>query len=252
MVLYLIEQNTCDLVKNTNISVYIKEEIIMKYEIKNQPFTVLTLQLEQGEQIKCQSGAMAWMSDGISMQTQTGGLGGIFKKAIVGESIALNTYTANQAGELTLAKRCPGDIIPFNISEKPIIAQKSSFLASAGNVDMEVFIQKKLSTGFFGGEGFLMEKYSGSGYIWVEIDGAVQERELAPGEKLIVDTGYVAAMEDTCSMDIQSVKGMTNVLLGGEGLFQTVVTGPGKVWLQTMPIQSLAMSLYPYMPTSSN
>lgn len=224
----------------------------MKYEIKNQPFTILTMQLDQGEKIKCQSGAMAWMSDGITMETQTGGLGGIFKKAVVGESIALNTYTAERAGELTLAKHCPGDIITFDISEKPIIAQKASFLASAGNVDMEIYIQKKLSTGFFGGEGFLMEKYSGSGYIWVEIDGAVDERELAAGERLIVDTGYVAAMEATCSMDIQSVKGVTNVLLGGEGLFNTVVTGPGKVWLQTMPIQALAMNLYPYMPVSSN
>lgn len=224
----------------------------MKYEIKNQPFTVLTLHLDKGESIQCQSGAMAWMTDGIRMETKTGGLGGIFKKAIVGESIALNHYIADSAGELTLAKHSPGDIIMFNTSETPIVAQKTSFLASTDGVNMDIFLQKKLSAGFFGGEGFIMQKYSGSGYVWLEIDGSVQERELAAGEKLVVDSGFVAAMEATCSMDIQTVKGLTNVVLGGEGLFNTVVTGPGKIWLQTMPINALAMNLAQYMPISSN
>ena len=224
----------------------------MRYEIKNQPFTVLTLHMEKGEAIKCQSGAMAWMSPGITMETKTGGLGGMFKKAIVGESLALNHYTAEEAGELTLAKHSPGDIMMFNIGETPIIAQKTSFLASTNGVNMDIFLQKKLATGIFGGEGFIMQKYSGSGYAWLEIDGAVQERQLAAGEKLVVDSGYVAAMEATCDMEIQSVKGLSNIMLGGEGLFNTVVTGPGKVWLQTMPINSLAMNLYAYMPHPSN
>ncbi|MBE6123871.1 MAG: TIGR00266 family protein [Solobacterium sp.] len=226
----------------------------MKYEIKNQPFTVLTLEMERGESVKCQSGAMAWMTPGIRMETKTGGLGGIFKKAIVGESIAQNHYYAEQSGELTLAKHSPGDILAFNVSETPIIAQKTSFLASTEDVTMDIYLQKKGSVGFFGGEGFLMQKYSGRGYVWLEIDGAVQERQLAAGESLIVDSGYVAAMEATCSMDIESVKGFANVMLGGEGLFNTVVTGPGRVWLQTMPINALAMSLYAYMPhpTSNN
>ena len=224
----------------------------MKYEIKNQPFTVLTLHMEQGESIKCQSGAMAWMSPSIQMETKTGGLGGMFKKALVGESLALNHYTAAQAGELTLAKHCPGDIKVFNISEMPIIAQKTSFLAATEGVNMDIYLQRRAAAGFFGGEGFLMQKYSGTGYAWLELDGAIQERTLGAGEQLIVDSGYVAAMEATCSMDIQTVKGFTNVLLGGEGLFNTVVTGPGKVWLQTMPINALAMSLYAYMPHPSS
>lgn len=224
----------------------------MKYEIKNQPFTVLTLHMEQGEAVKCQSGAMAWMSPGIQMDTKTGGLGGMFKKAIVGESLALNHYTAAQAGELTLAKHCPGDIMMFNIGQTPIIAQKTSFLAATEGVQMDIYLQQRAATGFFGGEGFLMQKYSGSGYAWLEIDGAVQERVLAEGEQLIVDSGYVAAMEATCKMDIQTVKGFTNIVLGGEGLFNTVVTGPGKVWLQTMPINALAMNLYAFMPHPSN
>ena len=224
----------------------------MKYEIKNQPFTVLTLKMEAGESIKCQSGAMAWMSPGITMETKTGGLGGMLKKAIVGESLALNHYTAEQAGELTLAKHCPGDIMLFNISETPIIAQKTSFLAATEGVNMDIYLQRKAATGFFGGEGFLMQKFSGSGYAWLEIDGAVQERELAAGEKLIIDSGFVAAMEASCTMEIQTIKGLTNVILGGEGLFNTVVTGPGKVWLQTMPINALAMNLYAYMPHPSS
>lgn len=224
----------------------------MKYEIKNQPFTVLTLHMDQGESIKCQSGAMAWMSPGITMETKTGGLGGMFKKAIVGESLALNRYTANKAGELTLSKHSPGDIMAFNIGETPIIAQKTSFLAATEGVEMEIYLQKKAAAGFFGGEGFLMQKYSGAGYAWLEIDGSVQERELAAGEQLVVDSGYVAAMEATCSMDIQTVSGLTNIVLGGEGLFNTIVTGPGKIWLQTMPVNALAMSLYAYMPHSSN
>lgn len=220
----------------------------MKFEIKNQPFTVLTLHMSQGEAIKCQSGAMAWMSEGIQMETKVGGLGGMFKKAVVGESLALNHYTAEKDGEITLAKHSPGDILMFNIGETPIIAQKTSFLAATEGVNMDIYLQKKLSAGFFGGEGFIMQKYSGSGYAWLEIDGSVQERILQPGEKLIVDNGYVAAMEATCTMEIQTVKGLSNVVLGGEGLFNTVITGPGKVWLQTMPINSLAMNLYVYMP----
>lgn len=224
----------------------------MRYEIKNQPFTVLTLHMEQGEAIKCQSGAMAWMSPGIRMETKTGGLGGMFKKAIVGESLALNHYYADNAGELTLAKHSPGDILCFNISQTPIIAQKTSFLAATEGVAMDIYLQRKAAAGFFGGEGFLMQRYSGSGYAWLEIDGAVQERVLGPGEQLVIDSGFVAAMEQTCTMDIQTVKGFTNVVLGGEGLFNTVVTGPGKVWLQTMPINALAMNLYAYMPHPSN
>lgn len=224
----------------------------MKYEIKNAPFTIMTLHLEQGEVVKCQSGAMAWKTPGITMQTKTGGIGGMFKKAIVGESLALNTYTATEAGELTLAKRSPGDIITFNVADAPIIAQKTSFLAMTEGVDMSVYLQKKLSTGFFGGEGFLMEQYSGNGYVWLEIHGAVEERTLAEGESLAVSSGFVAAMDATCTMEIESVKGLTNVVFGGEGLFLTKVKGPGRVWLQTMPITALAMNLYEYMPHPSS
>jgi uncharacterized protein (TIGR00266 family) len=208
--------------------------------------------MDKGEMIKCQSGAMAWMDPCIRMETKTGGLGGMFKKALSGESLALNHYTAEEAGELTLSKHSPGDIMIFNITDTPIIAQKSSFLACTSGVDMQIFFQKKAAAGFFGGEGFIMQQFNGSGFVWLEIDGAVQERTLGPGEKLITESGAIAAMEATCSIDTQMVKGLTNIVLGGEGLFNTVITGPGKVWLQTLPISTLAMSLAQYMPSSSN
>ncbi len=220
----------------------------MKYEITNRPYTVLTFRMEEGETIKCQSGAMAWMTPGIQMETKAGGAKGLFKKAIMGESLAFNHYTAFRAGELTLAKHSPGDILMFDISDMPIIAQKTSFLASTEGVNVDIHLQKKLSAGFFGGEGFIMQKLSGNGYVWLEIDGSVQERVLEEDEEMIVDSGYVAAMEASCGMEIQTIKGVKNVLLGGEGLFNTVVKGPGKVWLQTMPINALAMNLYAYMP----
>ena len=220
----------------------------MKYEINHQPFTILTVHMEEGETVKCQSGAMAWMSPDINMETKTDGIGGMLKKKVSGESLALNFYTAEKAGELALAKHSPGDILAFNLAETPVIAQKSAFLASTVGVEMDLFLQHKIATGFFGGEGFVMQKFSGQGYAWFEIDGAVQEKELAADEKLIVDSGYVAVMESTCTMDIQAVKGLSNIMLGGEGLFNTVITGPGKVWLQTMPASSLAMSLAQYMP----
>ncbi|MCR4902885.1 MAG: TIGR00266 family protein [Butyrivibrio sp.] len=224
----------------------------MQYQIMHQPFTVVTLQMNQGDSIKCQSGAMAWVSRGIKMETKVGGIGGLFKKALVGESIALNHYTAQEPGELTLAKHSPGDIVAYDVSNCPIIAQKSSFLASSENVNIDIYLHHKVGAGLFGGEGFIMQRLSGSGHVFLEIDGAVQEKTLAAGESIVIDSGYVAAMEETCKMEIETVKGFTNVFLGGEGLFNTVVTGPGKVWLQTMPINALAMSLYAYMPHPSS
>ncbi|MDD5823323.1 MAG: TIGR00266 family protein [Firmicutes bacterium] len=221
----------------------------MRYQIKHEPFTVLVCQVEAGESLKCQSGAMAWMTPGISMETKAGGLGGAFKKALIGESLFLNTYTASAAGEIAFAKRVPGQIKAFNIAEEPIIAQKGSFLVSTPNVQMDIYLQKKLGAGFFGGEGFIMQKLSGSGYVFLEFDGNVEIKELAAGEQLIIDSGYIAAMDASCSMDIQVVKGFANVIAGGEGLFNTIVTGPGRVWLQTMPISTLASAIIPYIPT---
>ncbi|MBQ0005333.1 MAG: TIGR00266 family protein [Clostridiales bacterium] len=223
----------------------------MKYQIKDEPFTILVCKMNAGESLKCQSGAMAWMTPGISMETKAGGLGGAFKKALIGESLFLSTYTANSDGEIAFAKRLPGEILAFNIGETPLIAQKGSFLASTPNVQMDIYLQKKIGAGLVGGEGFIMQKFSGTGYVFLEIDGATEIKELAPGEKLVIDSGYIAAMDATCSMDIQMIKGFANVIGGGEGLFNTVVTGPGRVWLQTMPVSTLANAIARYLPPSN-
>lgn len=162
-----------------------------------------------------------------------------------------NIYTANGDGMIAFASSFPGSIIPFEIAPgKDMIVQKSGFLASESGVELTIHFRKKLGSGFFGGEGFIMQKLSGQGMAFVEIDGAVVEYDLAPGQQMLLDTGYLAAMESTCQMDIQSVAGLKNKFLGGEGFFNTLVTGPGKIWVQTMPISSVAGCLQPFIVTS--
>ncbi len=224
----------------------------MQYQIVGAPFSAVVCSLSDGESIKCQSGAMSWMSSNIQMKTSTGGgLGKIFAKALTHESLFINTYTAQGgAGEIAFASTMPGNILPIDVSKTPIVAQKSSFLASETNVDMEIFFQKKIGAGFFGGEGFIMQKFKGSGMAFLELDGSIVEKDLAAGETLVVDTSYLAAMEATCTMDIQMVPGVGNAILGGEGLFNTKVTGPGHIWLQTMPAPNFAGSLAKYLPSN--
>lgn len=216
----------------------------MRYEIKGEPLPVLITYLDANESINCERGAMSWMTPNMEMTTSTGGIGKAFSKMFSGESIFQNTYTAkNGQGMIAFASSLPGSILTFDISQGDMIVQKGGYFASQPSVQLSIAFQKKLGAGFFGGEGFIMQKLSGQGLAWVEIDGCVMEYELKPGEQLLVDTGYLAAMSGTCTMDIQSVKGIGNALFGGEGLFNTVVTGPGKVYLQTMPKNQLAASL---------
>ncbi|MCR5655132.1 MAG: TIGR00266 family protein [Lachnospiraceae bacterium] len=233
----------------------------MNYEVVNKPLPALICKLEQGESVECQKGAMSWMTAGISMKTGLGeGKGGLMgalgkmaKSAVTGESVFRNTYTAeNGAGEIAFAASFPGDIICFDTSVTPIVAQKSAYLANTVGVQMDIFFQKKVGAGFFGGEGFIMQKFSGQGMVFLEINGSVCEYTLAAGEYMLVDTGYLAAMEATCSVDIETVSGIGNALLGGEGLFNTKVSGPGKIWLQTMPSNILASAIAPYIATGSN
>ena len=224
----------------------------MRYEIKGEPLPVLFVHLEAGEKINCQKGAMSWMTPNMKMETHTGGIGKMFTKAFSGESIFTNTYFAEGGpGLLAMASSFPGSIIPFDLSQGDIIIQKSGYLASTPGVEMSVAFQKKLGAGFFGGEGFIMQKLSGKGLGFAEIDGYVVEYELQPGQQMVIDTGYLAAMTATCTMDITSVKGIGNALFGGEGLFNTVVTGPGKIYLQTMPINHLAGAIAPFVATGS-
>ncbi|NLK71338.1 MAG: TIGR00266 family protein [Clostridiales bacterium] len=226
----------------------------MKYEIKGAPLPVVVCNLEAGESLKTERGAMSWMSGNMQMETNAGGgLGKMFSRAISGESIFQNVYTAQGGpGMIAFASSFPGNILAMEVTpQKPIIAQKSAFLASEMGVNMEIFFQKKLGAGFFGGEGFIMQKFTGNGIVFLEIDGSIVEYNLAPGETMIIDTGYLAVMDSTVSIDIQTVKGVGNVLFGGEGLFNTKLTGPGHVWLQTMPVPAVASSLSPYLIKSN-
>ena len=225
----------------------------MTYEIKGDNLPVVICHLNAGEEMTCESGSMSWMDDEIEMKTQAGGVGKMLGRMFTGENAFQNKYYANKAGEIAFASSFPGSIRAVEVTpNKPVIAQKGAFLASFGQIETSVFFQKKLGAGFFGGEGFLMQKYSGNGIVFLEIDGSAVEYDIAAGDRKIVDTGYLAAMDGTCSIEIVRIKGVKNMLLGGEGLFNTVVNGPGHIILQTMPVQNTASLLYNYMPHPSN
>ena len=223
----------------------------MQYQIQGQPYPVVVLTVEPEETVLCQKGAMAWMTPNMEMQTKGGGLGKMFSRAFTGESMFQNHYTAKGGqGMIAFASAVPGEIMPVQISpERSIVAQKSAFLASEVGVNFELFFQKKLAGGFFGGEGFIMQKFSGNGMLFLEVDGSMVAYDLAPGQSMMVDTGNLAAMEATCTIDVEMVKGVGNMLLG-EGLFNTKVTGPGRIWLQTLPLSGMAGALAKVMPSS--
>jgi len=225
----------------------------MKYEIKGEPTPVVICELNQGETVKTEKGSMVWMSPNMEMQTSAGGIGKAFGRMFSGESMFQNLYTAQGGpGMIAFASSFPGSIRAVEITpDKPVVVQKSAFLASEQGVDLSIFFQKKMGAGFFGGEGFIMQKLSGRGLAFLEIDGCGVEYDLRAGEKMIVDTGNLAVMDATCSIDIQSVKGLKNMVFGGEGLFNTVVTGPGRIVLQTMPISALAGAIASVLPSGS-
>jgi uncharacterized protein (TIGR00266 family) len=223
----------------------------MNYRIEGTPLPVVVVELNPNETMITEGGSMSWMNDAMKMETTSGGgLGKMFGRLVSGESLFLNRYTAvGKPGMIAFASSFPGSILKVDVSpNSPVIVQKSAFLAATENVELSVHFQKKIGAGFFGGEGFIMQKLSGQGTAFVEIDGHAMEYTLGAGEKMIVDTGYLALMESTCSMDIVMVPGVKNVLLGGEGLFNTVITGPGKIILQTQPISKVANIIQHFLP----
>ena len=225
----------------------------MEYKIEGGTLPVVICQLRDGEAMITERGSMSWMSPNMRMETTTGGgIGRALGRMFAGEAMFQNRYTAQGGpGMIAFASSFPGSIRAFTIAPgREIIVQKSGFLAAEESVTLSVTFQKKLASGFFGGEGFIMQKLSGSGVTFTEFDGHVMEYDLAPGQSMLVDTGYLAAMDATCSMDIQAVPGVKNMLFGGEGVFNTVVTGPGKIYLQTMPISAVAGTLRPFFPAS--
>ena len=224
----------------------------MNYEIKGGNFPIVVCNPKKGEKMITEKGSMVWMSPAIQMETTGGGVGKMFSKAFSGESIFQNIYTAQADAMITFGSSFPGRVVPVEIAPgKELIAQKSAFLASEIGVELSIHFNKKIGAGFFGGEGFIMQRLSGHGTAFIEIDGDLVQYELKPGQKIIVDTGNVAAFDSTVSIDIQKVPGVKNILFGGEGLFHTVLTGPGKIWLQTMPIVNVANSIRPYIPTGN-
>ena len=219
----------------------------METKISGEELPYVVCKLQKGESIVTENGGMSWMDDAIKMTTTTNG--GIMKglgRALAGESIFMNVYTAEKDDvEIAFASSFPGQILEFNLNEgETIIGQKRSFLCAEQTVDISMHFRKKIGAGFFGGEGFIMQKFQGPGKVFLEIDGAVYKRELASGEKIKVDNGYVAAMTSNVDLNIETVKGVKNIVFGGEGLFVTTVTGPGTVWLQSMPIAKLSSLLY--------
>lgn len=223
---------------------------MIRYEIEGGNLPVVICYPEAGQTLCTESGAMSWMSPNMRMETNTGGgMRKVLGRMFSGESIFMNEYTAEGgSGMIAFASSFPGSIIPYQVSPgNGIVVQKKGFLAMEKGLDLSLFFQKKLGKGFFGGEGFIMQRISGYGMVFLEIDGHCKEYNLGIGESIVVDTGYLAAMSETCMMDIETVKGAKNIFFGGEGLFHTRITGPGKVYIQSMPVINTAQALAPYL-----
>ena len=226
----------------------------MDYKIIGEPFPAVICSVEKDETLITEKGAMSWMSPNMKMETQaTGGMGKALGRMFSGDSIFQNKYTAQGGpGEIAFASSFPGELMAVDITPgNDIVVQKSAFLASEESVELSVFFRKKIGAGLFGGEGFIMQKLSGQGTVFLEIDGSTHEYILGEGQSLVANTGYIVMMDATCEMDIQKVPGVKNMAFGGEGIFNTVISGPGKVILQTMPINAVAGAIDPYIVKTS-
>jgi len=223
----------------------------LQYNISGTTLQVVTIQLEPGHKVYSESGGMSWMSGNVEMETHTGGgLGRMFKRALSGESLFITDfYVQNDSGVVAFASEFPGKIVPLELAEgQSMIVQKDAFMCAEKSVDIDMHFRKKLGTGFLGGEGFILQKITGPGLAFVELDGEIVEYDLQPGQLLKVDTGHVAMFEPAVDFDITMLKGFRNILFGGEGLFLATLRGPGKVYLQTMPMMKLARKILQYLP----
>jgi len=223
----------------------------LQYRIEGTTLPVVTVTLSPGDRIFSSSGGMSWMTQAVEMDTNTGGgLSKMFKRALSGESIFIVDYYVDKGqGEVAFAAEFPGKVVDLHLAEgQQMIVQKDAFMCAEKSVDLDMHFRKKLGAGLFGGEGFVLQKLTGAGTAFVNFDGEIVEKDLAAGEVLRVDTGHVAMFEPSVDFDIQMMKGFKNILLGGEGLFLATLRGPGKVWLQTMPMSKLAQKVAQYMP----
>jgi len=218
---------------------------IIDYKIFGDDLQLVEIALDPGEGVRAEVGTMAYMENGIEMQTNTGGgLFQGFKRVVTGESFFITTFL-NNARSLThiaFAAPYPGKIVPLDLTQLggTFICQKDSFLCAAQGIEVEIAFTRKIGAGLFGGEGFILQKLSGNGLAFVHAGGTIIEKDLAPGESIRVDTGCLVAFAPTVSYDIQFVGGFANALFGGEGLFLAKMTGPGKLYLQSLPFSRLA------------
>jgi uncharacterized protein (TIGR00266 family) len=223
----------------------------MRYEVTGTVMQTVSIDLVRGEQLYSQTASMAWMTPTIRMDTHTGG--GIFaglKRAIAGGGLFITDFTAEDAGHIAFAPRFPGQIIPVTLaSGQSLICRKETFLCAEKSVSLDIAFQQRLGAGFFAGEGFIMQRVTGPGIVFLDLSGEVIEKTLRPGEKLLVHAGHIGMQEPTVQIDIQMMRGFRNVLFGGEGLFLATLEGPGKIWLQSMPIMNLAEEIGRYLPS---
>ncbi|HUT20448.1 MAG TPA: TIGR00266 family protein [Anaerolineae bacterium] len=225
----------------------------LKYQLIGTTLQAVTIELDPGQTVYSESGGMAWMSANVQMETKTaGGLGKMLGRVFSGESLFFVDYTCTRGtGIVSFASEFPGKIVPMDLAEgQQVIAQKDAFMCAEKSVDVAMHFRKRLGAGFFGGEGFILQQFTGPGLVFAELDGEIVEYTLDDGQTMMVDTGYVAMFEPTVDFDIEMVRGVKNIFFGGEGLFLARLRGPGRVWLQTMPMYNLARKVARYIQPS--
>jgi uncharacterized protein (TIGR00266 family) len=224
----------------------------MRYEIQGENMQSIEVHLEQGESVYTEAGGMAWMKGDIGMETNTrGGLMAGLGRALAGESLFLTTYSCNgPEATIVFTPEAPGKVLDIQLeSGQSMICQKDAFMFAEDSVQLEMHFRKRLGAGLFGGEGFILQKVTGPGRFFAEVPGEARQYTLEAGEQLRVDPGHIAMFDPTVDHDISRVKGVKNILFGGEGLFLATLTGPGRVWLQTMPLSNLAAKIASMIPS---
>lgn len=225
----------------------------MQYRIEGGSLPAVIINLNPGETIVSEVGGRTWSRGPILTETKGGSAGKAFGRLLTGESLFMSHYTAQGPAEIAFTSSFPGRIVARELQAgQSVICQKSAFLCATAGVELSAYVQKKIGAGLVGGEGFIMQKVTGPGLAFFEFDGYCPEYDLAPGEELTCDTGVLAMMDETCTMDVRMVKGAKNLLLGGEGLVDTVIIGPGKVFLQTMTVADIAKLIIPFIPDKKN
>lgn len=224
----------------------------MDHKIVGTTMPVLEMQLGTGETVIAESGQLSWMTGSIELHTSTGGGGimGVFKRVAGGGTLFMTEYTAKGApGMVAFATKVPGHILPVRIEPNTgYMVHRHGFLCGTPGIQVSAGFQRSLGAGVFGGNGFVLQKLAGSADAWIELDGEVVTYDLSPGETLRVHPGHVGMFEERVSFDITMLRGVRNVLFGGDGLFLAQLTGPGKVWLQSLPLANLAHALAAYLP----